>query len=163
MNTLTNTNLVTSSIQIFLTIVLCLCSSAGMAADCCEVQKEFINSNQSFTQVVTVSSGGVKTLYVSGQVGIQDGQVPESFTEQVDTVFANMARQLEAAGATMADVIKLTGFIVDIDPDKVAQYGQVRSRHFPAANPPASTLVGVSGLVRESFLVEVEAVAVISD
>ena len=61
-------------------------------------------------------------------------------------------------------MIKLNGFIVDIDRDKVAQYSEVRSRHFSSDNPPpASTLVGVSGLVRPAFLVEVEAVAVISN
>jgi len=73
-----------------------------------------------------------------------------------------MADQLAAAGASMADVIKLNGYIVDIDRDKVNAYSQARNRYIPAdAPPPASTLVGVAGLVRDYFLVEVEAVAVV--
>ena len=126
------------------------------------VEKEFINSTPSYTHVVTVVSGNTKTLYVSGQVATRDGEVPEAFADQIEAVFANMADQLALAGATMADVIKLNGFIVDIDRDKVNAYSEARNRYFPAdAPPPASTLVGVAGLVRDYFLVEVEAVAVV--
>ncbi len=144
-------------------ILLCLSGlSFSVSAQPAEVEKEFINSNPSYTQVVTVVNGDVKTLYVSGQVGSRDGGVPESFAEQIDVVFANMQAQLEAAGASMADVIKLNGYIVDIDRDKVTEYGQARSRYFSADDPaPGSTLVGVAGLVRDYFLVEVEAIAVI--
>lgn len=140
-------------------LFLCFVSNSGIAA---EVQKEFINSTQTYSHVVTVNNGTVRTIYVSGQVGFKGDQIPDSFEEQVDAVFTNMATQLATAGATLADVIKLNGFIVDIDRDKVAQYSEVRSRHFSSESPPpASTLVGVSGLVRPAFLVEVEAVAVI--
>lgn len=134
----------------------------GSGGDSEGVEKEFLNSTPSYTHVVTVVSGDTKTLYVSGQVATRDGEVPESFTDQIEAVFANMADQLALAGASMGDVIKLNGFIVDIDREKVNAYSEARSRYFPAdAPPPASTLVGVAGLVRDYFLVEVEAVAVV--
>jgi len=141
-------------------LVLMMANSA-FAAD---LETEFINSSTTFSQVATVSSNGVKTIYVSGQVGIRDGEIPDSFAEQMDIVFANMVEQLEAAGATMADVIKLTGFIVDMDGERRTAYSEARARYFSDDNPPpASTLIGVSGLVIPVLQVEVEAIAVIED
>ena len=131
----------------------------GITAD---LETEFINSNAAFSQVASVHSNGVKTIYVSGQVGIRDGEIPNSFIEQMDIVFSNMARQLEAAGASMSDVIKLTGFVVNMDAERRTVYSEVRARYFSAQSPPpASTLIGVSELVSPNLLVEVEAVAVI--
>lgn len=142
--------------------VFCLLTPLAFSAENDGVEKEFINSTPTYTHVVTVENGDVKTLYVSGQVGSRDGEVPETFAEQIELVFANMSDHLAAAGASMADVIKLNGYIVDINRDKVNAYSQARSRYFSDdLPPPASTLVGVAGLVRDYFLVEVEAVAVI--
>ena len=136
----------------------------GRSAFAADLETEFINSSTTFSQVATVSSNGVKTIYVSGQVGIRDGEIPNTFAEQIDVVFINMTKQLEAAGATMADVIKLTGFIVDIDSKRRIEYSEARARYFSANKfPPASTLIGVSELVSPNLKVEVEAIAVIED
>ena len=133
----------------------------GNSAFAADLETEFINSSTTFSQVATVSSNGVKTIYVSGQVGIRDGEIPDSFAEQMDIVFANMVEQLEAAGATMADVIKLTGFIVDMDGERRTAYSEARARYFSDDNPPpASTLIGVSGLVIPVLQVEVEEIAI---
>ena len=129
-----------------------------------DLETEFINSSSTFSQVVTVTSSGVKTIYVSGQVGIRDGEIPDSFAEQIDIVFSNMLEQLTAAGATMEDIIKLTGFIVDINSKRRTEYSEARARYFSAnKSPPASTLIGVSGLVSPMLKVEVEAIAVIDN
>ena len=136
----------------------------GHSVFAADLETGFINSTTTFSQVATVSSNGVKTIYVSGQVGIRDGEIPNSFIEQMDIVFSNMARQLEAAGASMSDVIKLTGFIVDIDSKRRTEYREARARYFSANKfPPASTLIGVSELVSPILKVEVEAIAVIED
>ena len=129
-----------------------------------DLETEFINSSSTYSQVATVTSNGAKTIYVSGQVGIRDGQIPDSFAEQIDIVFSNMQGQLTAAGATMGNVIKLTGFIVDIDSKRRTEYSEARARYFSAnKSPPASTLIGVSGLVSPMLKVEVEAIAVIDN
>ena len=142
-------------------LLILIMGSSGFAAD---LETEFINSSASFSQVATVTSNGVKTIYISGQVGIRNGEISDSFAEQMDIVFANMVEQLEAAGATMADVIKLTGFIVDIDAGRRTAYSEARARYFSTdIPPPASTLIGVSGLVIPALQVEVEAIAVIGD
>lgn len=164
-NIMKNNPLLNRSVSLLRCLVATLVSliaNTALAADSTGVEKEFINSTTGYTHVVTLVTGDVKMLYVSGQVGNREGEVPESFADQIEAVFANMEDQLEAAGATMADVIKLNGFIVDINRDKVNAYSQARSRYFSADTPPpASTLVGVAGLVRDYYLVEVEAVAVI--
>ncbi len=149
-------------IRLFIALLCsCAASSSLLAA---ELEKEYLNSSATYSQVATVSSGGIRTIYLSGQVGIRDGVIPDSFAEQVDLVFANMATQLAAAGAGFADVLKLTGFIVDIDADRVAEYSRARARYFDSNNPPpASTLLGISALVRPAFQIEVEAVAVIEE
>ena len=136
----------------------------GFSVLAADLETEFINSSTAFSQVVTVSSNGIKTIYVSGQVGIRDGEIPDSFAEQIDIVFSNMVAQLDAAGAKMTDVIKLTGFIVDIDSKRRTEYSEARARYFSANKfPPASTLIGVSELVSPILKVEVEAIAVIED
>ena len=135
-----------------------MAGSFGFTAD---LETEFINSNAAFSQAAIVNSNGVKTIYVSGQVGIRDGEIPNSFIEQMDIVFSNIAEQLEAAGATMSDVIKLTGFIVGMNTERHTVYSEVRASYFSAqTGPPASTLIGVSGLINPDLLVEVEAIAV---
>ena len=146
-------------IQCCCTLLIVLAGRYGFTAD---LETEFINSNAAFSQVASVHSNGVKTIYVSGQVGIRDGEIPNSFIEQIDVVFSNIAGQLEAAGATMSDVIKLTGFIVDMNAERRTVYSEVRASYFSGqSQPPASTLIGVSGLVDPNLLVEVEAIAVI--
>ena len=48
-----------------------------------------------------------------------------------------------------------------MDVERRAAYSEARARYFPAENPPpASTLIGVSGLVIPTLQVEVEAIAV---
>ena len=74
-------------------------------------------------------------------------------------MFANIGLVLAAAGATFADVVKVTTFLVDID-DR-ARINPVRQEVFGDARP-ASTLVEVSALVLPQFLIEVEAVAVLA-
>lgn len=77
---------------------------------------------------------------------------------QTEQVFANLAIALEAAGATFADVVKLTTYVVDYTPGARPLIAAVRSKYFPTS-PPASTLVGISALALPGWLIEVEAIA----
>jgi 2-iminobutanoate/2-iminopropanoate deaminase len=67
----------------------------------------------------------------------------------------NIGIIVEAAGATMQDVVKITCFLTDVN--NYPGYGKVRSETWPSS-PPASSTVIVAALVRPEFLVEVEAV-----
>ena len=101
------------------------------------------------------------TVYVSGQgpldpeghiVGIDD------MAAQSRQVFANLRTVLASAGATIDDVVKITGFITDTS--RYAEYSAARAEAFPN-NIPASSTVTVADLVLPGMLVEVEAVAVL--
>ena len=113
-----------------------------------------LSANPAFSPGVQVGD----LLYVSGQVA-QDGEGNTvgigDAGAQTRQIMSRIRTIVEAAGATMQDVVKITTFIVNID--DYPAFSQVRSETFPT-DPPASSTVVVAGLVRPEFLVEVEAV-----
>ena len=116
-----------------------------------------------YTQVVEVPAGA-RTIYVSGQVPLdQRGTLvgPGDFRRQAEQVFANLEAGLAAAGATTADLVKLTFYVRDLG--QLATLREVRDRHVNAAAPPASTLVEVRALFRDDVLLEVDAVAAVPE
>ena len=123
-----------------------------------QLHTEFIDPSGGFTQVVSVSDHGVKTIYVSGQVGSGD-----DFAAHVESAFSAVVSRLESAGASAADVVKIRIFVKDFDP---AQYGVIREtrlRTFSEDAWPTSTMVGVESLFAAEMRVEIEAIAVIAD
>ncbi len=75
---------------------------------------------------------------------------------QARQVFVNMKAVLDAAGATFADILKVTVYLLDVDDRK--KINPVRQEFFGAARP-ASTLIGVRELAIPGMKVEIEAVA----
>ena len=130
------------------------------------MKKDYLNPKAlskpgAYTHVVSVEGAG-KLVYVSGQVSFGvDGSVvgKGDIRAQSEQVFANVTSALKAAGASWSDVVKLNGYMVDMSTDAVAAYREVRMRFLKAGQLPASTLVGVTRLVHEDLLLEVEAVA----
>jgi 2-iminobutanoate/2-iminopropanoate deaminase len=101
-------------------------------------------------------------LFLSGFVPVDgDGRLvgDDDVVAQVRQVFANLAAVLDAAGATFADVVKVTVYLTDIA-DRAA-INPVRQEVFGAARP-ASTLVEVGALVTPGAKVEIDAVALLS-
>ena len=99
------------------------------------------------------------TLYISGIVPVDErGELvgEDDVVAQVRQVFANMRRVLDAVGATPADVVKVTVYLLDVD-DRAA-INPVRQEFFGDARP-ASTLVEVRALAVPGARVEIEAVA----
>jgi 2-iminobutanoate/2-iminopropanoate deaminase len=98
------------------------------------------------------------TVYVSGIVPVDESGavVGDDVVAQARQVFAIMARVLAAAGASAADVVKVTVYLLDID-DR-PKINPVRQEFFGATRP-ASTLVEVSRLAVAGALLEIEAVA----
>ena len=80
---------------------------------------------------------------------------PGDAAEQTSQILRNLAKVLQAAGATPADVLKVTVYLTDIG-DR-ARINPVRQEFFGAARP-ASTLVEVSKLAIPDMKVEIEAV-----
>lgn len=75
--------------------------------------------------------------------------------EQTRQVFRNMKLVLDAAGATFADILKVTVYLLDVN-DR-GKINPVRQEYFGAARP-ASTLVGIKELAIPGMKVEIEAV-----
>ena len=99
-------------------------------------------------------------LFVAGMTansahGIEGG---DSMYEQTRAVFTKVRHLVEAAGGTMNDVVKMTGFITDIK--RREEYLRARRDYF-SADPPASTLVEVTALAAPGLLIEVEVLAII--
>lgn len=108
-----------------------------------------------------VSSEG-RIIVVSGQVPLDaDGNLVgrDDPARQMDQVFANLATALAAAGAGMGDVVKLGVYLTDLA--DLPAFRQARDRLLGPADPPASTLVQVSGLINPEFRVEIDAIAVV--
>lgn len=95
---------------------------------------------------------------VSGQLAFKDGKLVGAGDAQAQAAqcFGNLSTALSLAGATLADVVKLTCYLTDIN--AYAGYAAVKSNLF-ASNPPAGTAVIVAGLLVPGALLEVEALA----
>lgn len=101
-------------------------------------------------------------VLVSGQVALDaNGELvgENDAAAQAAQALANVEAALAAAGATRTDLLKLTCFLVD--PDDYPAYAAAKSARF-AEIAPASTCVVVSALLDPRFLLEVEAVAIVS-
>lgn len=101
-------------------------------------------------------------LFVSGVVPVDASGAlvgGDDVVAQAEQVFRLIGLVLEAAGATAADVVKVTVFLLNkLDRERI---NPVRRSFFGEARP-ASTLVEVSGLVVPGARLEVEAVALLS-
>jgi enamine deaminase RidA (YjgF/YER057c/UK114 family) len=121
-------------------------------------KKEYIHPNAGFSQVVVVATDNTKTLHISGQIGT--GSTLELQT--IDT-FKNLEKLLYECGATFQDVVKMNTYIVNFNPEiDLPIYRKVRKDFLGESNYPASTLVGVSVLGNRDWLIEIDAVAVVS-
>jgi len=118
-----------------------------------------------YSHIAKVSKGTL--IYLAGQVSSDaSGKLvgEGNFEAQVEQVFGNLKIGVEAAGGTMADIIKLNIYLVaEVDQTEVPKLRAMRDRYVNTAKPPASTLVVVSRLARPGWLVEIEAVAAIDD
>jgi 2-iminobutanoate/2-iminopropanoate deaminase len=102
---------------------------------------------------------GEDLVFASGQLGLNPstGRLQEGIEAQTRQALANLAAVLEAAGATMDDVVKTTIFLVDLG--QFAVVNAIYATAFTAA-PPARSTVQVAALPLGG-LVEIEAIAVL--
>ena len=100
------------------------------------------------------------TIWVSGQVGIDPTTMTpaDGMDAQARLAFEGVKTVLEAAGASMADIVELTTFHTDLRGDMRA-FSKVKDEYLPDRYP-SWTAVGVTQLALPEFLVEIRAVAV---
>lgn len=111
---------------------------------------------------------GSRTVYVAGQVAVDaDGRLVGvgDLAAQVEQAYLNLHAALAAAGATLADLVKVTAYFVDWRPDKMTHFtdGVERAAHAVGVEVPLPPLtgIGVAALAEPGLLVEVEGIAVL--
>lgn len=115
-----------------------------------------------FCDAVRVETGDAVFLYISGATPIDDdgNLVGDSMLEQTRQVLRRLKRVLDDQGATFSDVVRVRVYLTDISPNALQQVHAARNEVFPADSRPASTLVQISGIIREGGMVEIDADAV---
>ena len=100
-------------------------------------------------------SGPRRQLSLAGQVGAaEDSGVPADPLEQLDLAFENVARNLQAAGMSVADIDKLIFYLVG--PWDAGQRRE-RTAAWLGEHRPAMTVVFVAGLASAAYKVEIDA------
>ena len=124
--------------------------------------KRISPTGRGFSQAVIAT--GQRHVFISGQVAInENGNLvgKGDLAAQTEQVLKNIEVWLRVSGATFDDLVRMTIYVVDYDPEKREVMQRVRDRFIPSDQGPASTLVGVSKLALDDLLVEIEAQAVI--
>jgi 2-iminobutanoate/2-iminopropanoate deaminase len=106
-----------------------------------------------------VSTPG-RMVFISGQTWDPGSGRPGRGDVKLQTreTLENIKRVVEKAGGTMADIVKVTVFVRNLeDMHKIVD---IRLEYFKG-KPPASTLVEVAKLWNEDVLIEIDAIAVI--
>jgi enamine deaminase RidA (YjgF/YER057c/UK114 family) len=114
-----------------------------------------------YSQVVEVN-GLHRIIFIAGQTGVDaSGKPAQGFRAQATQVFENIKTALNSVGGDFEHVVKITTYLTDIEQNADA-YREVRASFFAnMATLPASTLLQITRLANPSYLIEVEAMAVL--
>ena len=126
------------------------------------INPETLPKPPGYTQLVEVTGG--RTVFISGQIALDASGTlvgRDDFRAQAQQVFENLKAALAAVGADFTHVIKLNMYVLDISQLPILR--AVRDRYVNIQQPPASTLVEVRKLALEELLLEIEAVAHLSE
>ena len=107
-----------------------------------------------------ITQGG-KIVWLAGQTVVDDehgNSLAGNFPGQAREIFSRIARTLDQAGGTLADIVTMTVSITDSRFGD--QFTQIRKEIF-GDNFPASALITVVGLAKPDMLLEVQAIAVV--
>jgi enamine deaminase RidA (YjgF/YER057c/UK114 family) len=129
---------------------------------------EFLNPeglprNPAYSNVAVVS-GNVRTIYVGGQDAVDaEGNIVGigDIAAQTEQVLRNLRTALAAASAKPEHVVKWNVFIVE-GQDLRSGYAAFQRVWGDRPNPPVITAAVVKGLAHPDFLVEMDAIAVVS-
>jgi enamine deaminase RidA (YjgF/YER057c/UK114 family) len=110
-----------------------------------------------YSHAVEIDTPG-RLLFASGQLGLaKDGTLPPDCAGQCAVIFRHLDAILAAGGMGRADVVRINAFVTARA--EMRPYMDARDAWLAGIEPPASTLVIVSGFTRPEFKVEVEIVA----
>jgi enamine deaminase RidA (YjgF/YER057c/UK114 family) len=125
------------------------------------IQPDGLIKSPAFSHVAIVPPGAT-TIYVGGQNGVDSSGsvVSADVAEQSVRAVENARTALEAAGASLADVIQWT-VLIAADADLRAAYTAVAPRLATGGAPPLVTAAVVARLGVPGALIEVSAIAAV--
>jgi len=117
---------------------------------------------KAYSQAIQIALGNAKLLFVTGQLP-QDAEgnvvAPGDMQKQAEVVFSRIKVILNEAGMGFDDVVKMQIFVKDMKQSKIIS--NLRDVYMKNSCP-ASTLVEVSGFVKDGCLLEIEVIAAAS-
>ena len=99
-----------------------------------------------FSQVVIAEGSPLRIIAISGQVGVDKHQAVSGdggFTAQLERAFKNLVVALSEASCSVANVAKLTIYVVGYTHEKADVITETVRRHFGSRPLPACSLIGV--------------------
>jgi len=111
-----------------------------------------------YSQAVIVENS-TRSVYISGQIPLDPDSmelVSQEFTEQAQQVFKNLSAVAQAAGCSLADAVKLTVYLTDLE--RFAELNEIMSQYFSQPYP-ARAAVQVSALPKQ-VQIEIDAILI---
>lgn len=118
------------------------------------------STGRSYSHVVKITNP-TAMIFVAGLAGVNNdlAVVSDDIEEQTRRTFEILALELEAAGASLADVADMTVYLLDID-NHAWPVRNVRTEFWDEGELPVSTMIEVRNFAIEGMLIEVDAIAV---
>lgn len=104
-----------------------------------------------------------KVVAISGLVATDENHRtlhPGNLKAQMKVIYEQLKKILEMAGGSLDDVIKTVDYITPQALPDYTQTAEIRRQYFKG-NYPAATGIVVNRLLREDWLIEIEALAVL--
>ena len=98
-------------------------------------------------------------VFCSGTAGIEPttGAIPDGIEAQTEQALTNLRAVLEAAGASMEDLVKTTIFYADVE--DFGRLNEIYARHMP--NPPPARSAPANVRLPRGLLISIDAIAVL--
>lgn len=97
-------------------------------------------------------------IYVAGQIGLNpDGSMPDDDDTQIANAFDRLKIVLEAAGASLDDIVELVSYHVGLQKHLV-HFVEIKNRYIRSPFP-TWTILEIAGLARPGLVIEIKAVA----
>ena len=130
------------------------------------MKREAINPDSLYGSVQygfshAIKANGAVTVHCAGQVAWDREYkvVGADVGTQAKQALANLKVVLEAAGATVADIVRLRTYVVGHKPEYLEPIGAAIAEFYGDVTPAANTWIGVQSLAMPDFLIEIEATA----
>lgn len=128
------------------------------------INPETLVKNPAFTQAVEIR-GAARTIYIGGQNSVDalgDVVGRSDLRAQARQIFKNLEAILSTAGAKLDNIIKWNIYVVAGN-DPMPAFAVFQEIWGNRPNPPLITMVFVSGLAHPEYLIELDAVAIVSE